>query len=165
MFTLTSLISAVMCIGMWFSHCHFTELLCTVEFILFACSLGGGLVPTVDYIYGYLASTRFPIAGNWRVTKMALCLNCTSQTNYICLSCKKSAECSVPADEETPRWKLGVSVAFCLQCSKRKQGSDILGGQGSTKKLLDGETKFPAVSCNAKVPLTLSKEQLQAESA
>ena len=94
---------------------------------MFACSLGGGLVPTVDYIYGYLASTRFPIAGNWR--------------------------------------KLGVSVAFCLQCSKRKQGSDILGGQGSTKKLLDEETKFPAVSCNAKVPLTLSKEQLQAESA
>ena len=138
MFTLTSLISAVMCIGMWFSHCHFTELLCIGEFILLACSLGGSL-PT--YIYGYLASTRFPIAGNWRVTKMALCLNCTSQTSYICLSCyktiwNKSAECSVPADKETPRWKMGVSVAFCLQCSKHKQGSDNLGGQGSTKNRL-----------------------------
>ena len=53
---------------------------------------------------------------------------------------------------------MGVSVAFCLQCSKHKQGSDNLGGQGSTKKLLAKETKFPAVSRNAKVPSTLSKE-------
>ena len=94
---------------------------------------------------------------------MALCVNCSSQTNYICLSCNKticnkSAECSVPANEETPGWKMGVSVAFCLPCSKRKQGSDNLGGQGSTKKPLAKETKFPAVSRNAKVPSTLSKE-------
>ena len=94
---------------------------------------------------------------------MALCVNCTSQTNYTCLTCNKticnkSAECSVPADKETPRWKMGVSVAFCLPCSKRKQGSDNLGGQGSTKKPLPKETKFPAVSRNAKVPSTLSKE-------
>ena len=94
---------------------------------------------------------------------MALCVNCTSQTNYICLTCNKticnkSAECSVPANEETPGWKMGVSVAFCLPCSKRKQGSDNLGGQGSTKKPLPKETKFPAVSRNAKVPSTLSKE-------
>ena len=94
---------------------------------------------------------------------MALCVNCTNQTNYICLSgnktiCNKSAECSVPADEETPGWKMGVSVAFCLPCSKRKQGSDRHGGQGSTKKPLAKETRFPAVSRNAKVPSTLSKE-------
>lgn len=94
---------------------------------------------------------------------MALCVNCTSQTNYICLSCNKaicnkSAECSVPADEETPGWKMGISVAFCLPCSKHHQGSDNLGGQGSTKRPLAKETKSPAVSRNAKVPSTLSKE-------
>ena len=97
---------------------------------------------------------------------MALCVNCISQTNYICLSCSKdicnkSAECSVPADEETPGWKMGISVAFCLPCSKHHQGSDNLGGQGSTNRPLDKETKSPAVSRNAKVPSissTLSKE-------
>ena len=111
-----------------------------MEFNLSASSLGGSLVPTVNYIYifsaGYLASTRLPIAVNWRATKMALCVNCSCQTNYICLSCNKSAKCSVPADEETPGWKMGVSVSFCLPCSKRKQGSDNLGGQGSTEKPL-----------------------------
>ena len=134
---------------------------------MLACSLGGSLVPTVNYIYifltGYLASTRLPIAVNWRATKMALSVNCSSQTNYICLRCNKticnkSAGCSVPADEETPGWKMGVSVAFCLPCSNHKQGSDYLGGQGSTKKPLAKDTKFPAVSRNAKVSSTLSKE-------
>lgn len=98
-----------------------------------------------------------------KTIKMALCVNCTSQTNYICLSynktiCNKSAECSVPDDEVTPGWKMEVSVAFCLPCSKRKQGSDNLGGQGSTKKPLAKETKFPLVSRNTKVPSTLSKK-------
>ena len=91
-----------------------------------------------------------------KTIKMALCVNCTSQTNYICLSynktiCNKSAECSVPDDEVTPGWKMEVSVAFCLPCSKHKQGSDNLDGQGSTKKPLAKETKFPVVSRNIKV--------------
>ena len=53
---------------------------------------------------------------------------------------------------------MGVSVAFRLPCSECKQGSDNLGGQGSTKKPFATETKFPAVSLNAKVSFTLSKE-------
>ena len=53
------------------------------------------------------------------------CISCSSSTNYVCLSCKKSAcnkskDCSVPADEETPGWKAGVSVAYCLSCFKKK---------------------------------------------
>lgn len=167
MFAVTSLISAVICVATWFSHCHFTELRWTVEFILLGCSLGGSLIPSINYIYiflaGYLASTRLPIAGNWRATKMALYVDCTSHTNYLCLSCNKticnkSAECWVPADEKTTGWKMVVSVAFCLLCSKGKQRSDNLGGQGSTKLLLAKETKFPAVSRNAKLPSTLSTE-------
>ena len=56
---------------------------------------------------------------------MSRCISCSSSTNYVCLSCKKSAcnkseDCSVPADEETPGWKAGVSVAYCLSCFKKK---------------------------------------------
>ena len=72
--------------------------------------------------------------------------------------CNKSAKCSVPADEETPGCKMEISNAFCLLCSEHHQGSDNLGGLGSTKKTLAKETKSPAVSRNAKVPSTLSKE-------
>lgn len=42
----------------------------------------------------------------------------------VCLSecakplCNKSKECSVPADEDSPGWKAGVSVACCVSCSE-----------------------------------------------
>ena len=57
--------------------------------------------------------------------KRSRCISCSSSTNYVCLSCKKSAcnkskDSSVPADEETPGWKAGVSVAYCLSCFKKK---------------------------------------------
>ena len=57
--------------------------------------------------------------------KMSRCISCSSSTNYVCLSCKKSAcnkskDCSVPADEETPGWKAGISVAYCISCFKKK---------------------------------------------
>ena len=42
--------------------------------------------------------------------------------SYICLKCakpvcNKSKECSSPADEDSPGWKAGVSVAYCVSCS------------------------------------------------
>lgn len=60
---------------------------------------------------------------------MAICMNCSSQTNYICLGCNKaicnkSSNCSVLADEETPSWKMGVSVPHCLECFQKNQGLD-----------------------------------------
>lgn len=53
---------------------------------------------------------------------MKNCVKCSSLTKYVCLKCAKplcnrSRECSVPADEESPGWKAGVSVACCVSCS------------------------------------------------
>lgn len=52
---------------------------------------------------------------------MPLCRSCESETKYHCLTCQASvcnrAECSVAASEETPNWKAGSSVAFCLTCN------------------------------------------------
>lgn len=48
---------------------------------------------------------------------MKNCVNCLSLPKYVCLKCakplcNKSKECSVPADEDSPGWKAGVSVAY-----------------------------------------------------
>ena len=53
---------------------------------------------------------------------MRNCVKCLSLTNYICLKCpkpvcNKSKECLSPADEDSPGWKAGVSVAYCVSCS------------------------------------------------
>ena len=139
-----------------------------MEFILWLLLWEG--VEHLIFLTGYLASTRLPIAVNWRATKMALCVNCSSETNYICLSCNKticnkSAECSVPADEKTPGRKMGVSVAFCLPCSKRKQGSDNLGVRAQLRNRL--LRKPSSLQCHAmpRFPRHCRKNQLQAESA
>ena len=94
---------------------------------------------------------------------MALCMNCSSQTNYMCLSCSKaicnkSAKCSVPANEETAGWKMGVSVAHCLVCLQKNQGSDR-DDQGSSPKPLVKVTKSPPGSgYKAKISSTSSTE-------
>ena len=53
-------------------------------------------------------------------TAMLLCQSCQEETKYHCLSCQASvcnrSECSVPAPEETPNWKAGSKVAFCMTC-------------------------------------------------
>lgn len=55
------------------------------------------------------------------ITVMPLCRSCEFETKYHCLSCRASvcnrAECSVVGSEETPNWKAGSSVAFCLTCN------------------------------------------------
>ena len=50
------------------------------------------------------------------VLKISRCISCSSSTNFVCLTCKKSAcnkskDCFVPADEETPG--CGKSRCFC----------------------------------------------------
>ena len=72
----------------------------------------------------YVKDVQFCYAMLWtkHVLKMSCCISCSSSTNYVCLSCKKSAcnkskDCSVPADEETPGWKAGISVAYCIYCN------------------------------------------------
>lgn len=53
-------------------------------------------------------------------TAVPLCQSCQEETKYHCLSCQASvcnrSECSVPAPEETPNWKAGSRVAFCMTC-------------------------------------------------
>ena len=54
---------------------------------------------------------------------MKNCVKCSGLTKYVCLKsakplCNKSKECSVPADEDSPGWKAGVSVAYCVSCSE-----------------------------------------------
>ena len=53
-------------------------------------------------------------------TPVPLCQSCQEETKYHCLSCQASvcnrSECSVPAPEETPNWKAGSKVAFCMTC-------------------------------------------------
>lgn len=54
-------------------------------------------------------------------SEMKNCVKCSSLTKYVCLKCaepvcNKPKECSVPADEDSPGWKAGVSVAHCVSC-------------------------------------------------
>ena len=54
---------------------------------------------------------------------MKNCVKCSGLTKRVCLKCakplcNKSKECSVPADEDSPGWKAGVSVACCVSCSE-----------------------------------------------
>jgi len=53
-------------------------------------------------------------------TAVPLCQSCQVETKYHYLSCQASvcnrSECSVPAPEETPNWKAGSKVAFCVKC-------------------------------------------------
>ena len=49
-------------------------------------------------------------------------INYATETGYICLSCQKlvcnkSRQCSVSANEYTPGWKAGISVAYYVVCS------------------------------------------------
>ena len=44
-------------------------------------------------------------------------VKCFGLSKYVCLKCakplcNKSKKCSVPADEDSPGWKAGVSVAY-----------------------------------------------------
>ena len=51
---------------------------------------------------------------------MPLYQSCQEKTKYHCLSCQVSvcnrSECSVSAPEETPNWKAGFKVTFCMTC-------------------------------------------------
>lgn len=63
----------------------------------------------------------------------APCWNCKEETRYRCLKCSgavcnRSLDCYVVASEETPGWKAGYSVAFCVSCC-----------QGSNNKKHEGE--------------------------
>ena len=66
---------------------------------------------------------------------MSCCSNCASVTKYICLMCErpvcnKSSDCSVWADEETPGWKAGIAVAWCLPCfDKRNAAENLIGDE------------------------------------
>ena len=56
------------------------------------------------------------------------CWNCKQETKYRCLTCdvstcNKSDNCSVYASEETPGWKAGASVAYCITCYKKEKHS------------------------------------------
>ncbi|KAK3714119.1 hypothetical protein QZH41_001367 [Actinostola sp. cb2023] len=66
---------------------------------------------------------------------MSCCSNCASVSKYICLTCQrpvcnKSSDCSVWADEETPGWKAGIAVAWCLPCfNKRNAAENLIGDE------------------------------------
>lgn len=54
---------------------------------------------------------------------MKNCVKCLGLTKYVCLKCakplcNKSKECSVLTDEDSPGWKAGVSMAYCISCSE-----------------------------------------------
>ena len=58
-------------------------------------------------------------------TAVLLCHNC-QEAKYHCLSCPASvhvcstwwSECYIPAPKETPNWKAGSRVAFCMTGGK-----------------------------------------------
>ena len=71
---------------------------------------------------------------------LASCHACSEGTNYRCLSCKRlvcnrSDSCSIVASEETPGWKAGSYVSFCLSCKPKRvvAGNDTTGGSSKTK--------------------------------
>ena len=61
-----------------------------------------------------------------QTTKMATkCIQCRTETTYKCLTCKASVcnnleNCSVIAPETVHGWKAGPSVAYCVQCNRRR---------------------------------------------
>lgn len=71
---------------------------------------------------------------------LASCHACGEGKHYRCLSCKRfvcnrSDSCSIVASEETPDWKAGSYVSFCLSCKPKRvaAGSGITGGSSKTK--------------------------------
>lgn len=89
---------------------------------------------------------------------MKNCVKCSSLTKYVCLKCakpvcNKSKECSVPADEDSPGWKAGVSVAQCISCS------DAPALNATKQESIPAEDSKPVkMKCTAKKPPAPSKD-------
>ena len=64
----------------------------------------------------------------------APCWKCKENTRYRCLKCNgavcnRSLNCYVAASEETPGWKAGYSVAFCVSCCEGSNNNKHEGEQ------------------------------------
>lgn len=75
-----------------------------------------------------------------------ICVGCNELTKYTCLKCKsfvcnRGIQCSIPASEDYPGWKIGSSVALCEECDgKEKYASNCMYALDSLHETYDSET-------------------------
>lgn len=94
---------------------------------------------------------------------MSLRLGCSSPTYYVCLSCKKPAcnkskNCSVPTSEATTRWKAGVSVGYCADCSNKANSATSEEKAKGTKVKTDKTPGTKEETHSARKCLTLGQK-------
>ena len=74
-------------------------------------------------------------------------------------TCNKSDNCSVYASEETPGWKAGASVAYCITCYKKEKHScDTLRKESIVDRTAAGGKTQPVPEKQVK-PKTSAKKK------